>query len=217
MAVGGFAFATPVSRHHQNSAPSCHVRHFEVRVTVAYNPGGREIQAMFARGPLQQSGIWFAALARIFRLVRAKINSVNPSAARGKLRNHFFVDLLHEGFRKNIARHSRLVGDHDDGNVRQVQLTDGVRRERKNPQAVNVVDVPHFLADGAIAVQEHSFPKSVELRHSACSLAGESRPHSECVVLRKRQHRPKSASCTGDPRGIAGENTDYRKQLLVSE
>ncbi len=87
--------------------------------------------------------------------MRAKINCVDPRAARGQFRNHFLVDLVHQRFRKNISRDSRLIGDHDDGNLRLIQLADGLGSEWKNLQAVDVIDVTHFLANGAVAIQKH--------------------------------------------------------------
>ena len=87
--------------------------------------------------------------------MRAEVDRVDPGPARRKLRNHFLVNFVHQRFRKNISRNAGLVRHDDHRNIRLIQLADRFGCIRKNLEAVDVIDVAHFLADRAVAVQKH--------------------------------------------------------------
>ena len=98
--------------------------------------------------------------------MRAKVDRVDPRPAGRKLRDHFLVDFVHQRFRKNISRDAGLVRDDDHRNFRLIQLADRFGRIRKDLKAVDVIDVAHFLADRAVAVQKHGAAQELRLRHS---------------------------------------------------
>jgi len=112
---GAIRILPTVSSHHQNAARAHRVNHFEVRIAVADDPGIGEVESVFARRKFEQSRIRFAAFAGVF-VCAGKNKWRRSTRPSGKLRNHFLVDLMDKGFRKNVSRNSGLIRDHNDRN-----------------------------------------------------------------------------------------------------
>ena len=61
-------------------------------------------------------------------------------------------------FREVPASHACLVGHDDGGNAALVQAADRLGRAWEEPESLRMVDVPHFLGERSIAVDEHRRP-----------------------------------------------------------
>ena len=91
---------------------------------------------------------------------------VDPRSAGRQFRNHFFVDFVHQRFRKNFRAIPDWFVTTITGISRLIQLADGFGGIRKNLKAVDVIDISHFLADRAVAVQKHGAAQRLRFRHS---------------------------------------------------
>src|ERR1035437_7420007 len=171
---------------------------------------------MLASRTVEQYRVRLAAFAVVFRLVRPEIDAVYVSASGSKLRNHLLVYLMHERLRKNVPRDPGLIRHHDNGDPGFVQSVDRLGREWKNAQTVHVVDIAHFLADGAVAVQENGPAKRMCFRHSGCSRDESVSRCAECVARQRRRNPRRSVSCSDDPPGISAENMGCRKRACES-
>ncbi len=93
-----------------------------------------------------------------------------PSASISSRRR---VDPADQLFLEVPTRDARLVGHQHGEEVRVIDLANGIRCSRQQPEAAYVVDVAHFLAHRAVAVDKNR-PAS---------------HHSLRTILSKRSHQ----------------------------
>jgi hypothetical protein len=113
------------------------------------------------RGAPEEAGTRLAAvtihakgLRALVRVMGAHVEPVQPRAADGELTDQLGIDRVEDGFREVAAGDARLVSDHDGRHARRVQPADGVRGARQEPEAADVIDIPHLLGEAAVTVDE---------------------------------------------------------------
>ena len=87
-------------------------------------------------------------------MVRAIIKRVHTRALGSELLANPFVDFADQLLREIALPHTRLVGYHDHGQARLVQLSHRRSGPWEQAQTVNVVDVTNLFRHRAIAVEE---------------------------------------------------------------
>src|SRR5579885_1206591 len=169
-----FEFAATVARQHEGRADSGVARKLRVAVTVADHPAAREVEVEILRGAKNQTGPRLAAVAveairRLAdrRVVRAVVNRVEPRASALQLGSQHIVNFADERLFKIAARDARLVRDEDREPARTFERPHGLRREREDAVARDVVDVADLLRDRPVAVNEDRAPRAAHRFTSA--------------------------------------------------
>src|SRR4051812_45852811 len=115
--------------------------------------------------PQQHPGLRLAAVARghvcldnAGRIVRAIVVRVDARAARGEPRRHRRVCLGDERLLDDAPRDPGLVGDHDDGKTGAVERADDVDAIGEEDHSIEAIEIPRFLDDRSVAIQEHGAP-----------------------------------------------------------
>ncbi len=164
---------------------------------------------MLSRGRLQHAGLRLAARARIVFFMRTIVQCVDMRITFGQLHCHQFVNSGDQRFRKVPVGDPGLIGDHNDRQLRSIELPDCLRSKWKHTKTAYIVQVANFFGDGSVAVKE-------DRRTQRCSFSQKPPPrHAASHAPPPRQPVAEHWSCNGDRSDSAAENTDCSKAFLV--
>src|SRR3990170_4362126 len=159
-ATGG----TPARRGRSPSAPGSTAlprAGDDVDDLVAHDPRAREIQPEVGRGAPQEARLGLPAVADdavrrrpLGGVMDADVEAVQVGALGLQLAHEGFVHGLEDLLAEVAARHAALVRHHHGPEPRTVEAADGFSAPRKEAKAPGVIDVPHFLGQGSVAVDE---------------------------------------------------------------
>ena len=163
----------PIARQDEHALRAHGPGRHEVGRLVAHERGVPEVEAVVGRGALEQAGLRLAAVAdrpvrrdTLGRMVDADVDAVEVGPFFLQLSDECGVHRGEDLFGEIAARHARLVGDDHGGDAGLVQPADRLRGAWEEPETLRVVDVPHFLGQRPVTIDEHG-----RARHHAGSLS----------------------------------------------
>src|SRR3990172_8720039 len=153
--------AEAVARQHQDRPRSRAPAGDDVDDLIAHDPRAREIQPEVGRGAPQEARLGLPAVADgavrrrpLGGVMEADVEAVQVGGLGLELAHEGFVHGLEDLLAEVAARHAALVRHHHGPEPRTVEAADGFSAPGEETKAPGVIDVPHFLGQGPVAVDE---------------------------------------------------------------
>ena len=90
------------------------------------------------------------------RMMRTEVEAIDSGAARGECLRQRSMGRLDKLLIEEAAGNSRLVRRHDDDETPAIEQPDGIDAVRKESDAIEPIEIAHFLNQRAVAIQKHT-------------------------------------------------------------